>query len=78
MTPHGRDPHADLILKANGSDRYPGLMFAGGMGDQFDEAAFRAHFGSKHDLWVSHQGGGMAWAATAPHAAHSLASADTS
>ena len=46
-----------------------GLMTSGGLGDQLDAAGFHAHFGTRHELWTSGQGGGMAWAATAPHAA---------
>ena len=49
-----------------------GIMF-GGLPGQFDADAFHARFGTSHDLWVSPQGGGMRWAATAPyHAAHAL------
>ena len=43
-----------------------GLMYSGGIGGQFDAAAYREHFGTRHDMWESTQGGGMAWAATAP------------
>jgi len=50
-------------------DEVDGLMFAGGVGGQFDAAAFHAHFGTRHDLWVSRNGGGMTWAATAPEQA---------
>ena len=46
-----------------------GLMFSAAMGDQLDEAAFRAHFGTTHEMFVSGEGGGMVWAATAPHRA---------
>jgi acetyl-CoA acetyltransferase len=46
-----------------------GLMTSPGVGDQFDEAAYHAHFGTKHPLWVSPQGGAMVWAATAPYPA---------
>ena len=46
-----------------------GIMFSGGLGEQFDDAAFRAHFGIDHELFVSREGGGMAWAATAPYVA---------
>ncbi len=35
----------------------------------FDAAAFHEHFGTSHELWTSHWGGGMAWAATAPYLA---------
>jgi acetyl-CoA acetyltransferase len=44
-----------------------GLMYAPFMGGQFDAAAFHAHFGTSHDLWVSERGGGMVWAGTAPY-----------
>ena len=37
--------------------------------DQLTAADFHAHFGTSHELWLSGQGGGMAWAATAPHGA---------
>jgi acetyl-CoA acetyltransferase len=47
-------------------DDVDGLMFRSGMGPQLDAGAFRAHFGTKRDLWVSHEGGAMTWAATAP------------
>ena len=41
--------------------------------EQFDVAAFHAHFGTDHDMWESRAGGGMRWAATAPYeAAHAL------
>jgi len=46
-----------------------GIMFSPAMGDQLDEQAFRERFGVQHELWTSHQGGGMVWAGTAPHAA---------
>jgi len=46
-----------------------GLMFAGGIGDQFDAEAFHTHFGTSQELWVSRQGGAMTWAATAPEQA---------
>src|SRR3981189_2629519 len=35
----------------------------------FDATAFHEHFGTSHDLWTSHWGGGMTWAGTAPHLA---------
>ena len=44
-----------------------GLMTSPGVGDQFDEAAFHAHFGTSHPMWVSPKGGGMVWSATAPY-----------
>ncbi len=46
-----------------------GLMYSGGMPPQFDEAAFHAHFGTRHSMFVSGQGGGMAWAGSAPYIA---------
>ena len=46
-----------------------GLMFSGGIADQFDEAAYHAHFGTSHALWVSRRGGGMTQAAVAPYLA---------
>ena len=56
-----------------------GLMFAGGIGDQFGPEDFHAHFGTDHDLWVSTRGGGMVWAATAPAlAARALAAGEAS
>ena len=54
-----------------------GIMFGRGMGPQFDAQAYREHFGTTHDMWVSHEGGGMAWAATAPSvAAKAIANGD--
>jgi acetyl-CoA acetyltransferase len=54
-------------------DDVDGLMFRSGIGPQFDEHAFRTHFGTKRELWVSHEGGAMTWAATAPaHAARAI------
>ena len=49
-----------------------GLTYSGGFPD-FDAAAFHEHFGTSHDLFESGEGGGMAWAALAPHvAAHAI------
>jgi acetyl-CoA acetyltransferase len=45
-----------------------GLMYIP-LPDQFDVAAFHAHFGTDHDMWESRAGGGMRWAATAPYEA---------
>src|SRR5262245_2514619 len=45
-----------------------GLTWSGAFPD-FDVAAFHDHFGTSHDMWTSPWGGGMAWAATAPHLA---------
>ncbi len=50
-------------------DQVDGILYSRGVGEQFDGDAFRNHFGVRQDLWVSHQGGGMVWAATAPRAA---------
>ena len=55
---------ADAGLRASDID---GIMFSPGVGDQFDLDAYRRCFGVDHDIWVSHQGGGMVWAATAPY-----------
>ena len=57
---------ADAGLAARDVD---GIMFGPGVGDQFDDRLFRERFGVTHDLWVSHQGGGIVWAATAPYEA---------
>jgi acetyl-CoA acetyltransferase len=43
-----------------------GIMYHPMGGDQFNEHDFREHFGTAHDMWVSREGGGMRWAATAP------------
>jgi acetyl-CoA acetyltransferase len=45
-----------------------GLMYVP-VGEQFDVAAFHAHFGTDHDIWESRAGGGMRWAASAPYEA---------
>jgi acetyl-CoA acetyltransferase len=50
-------------------EQVDGLMFRGGMGGQLDAAAFHRHFGTRHDLWVSAEGGPMTWAATATYTA---------
>jgi acetyl-CoA acetyltransferase len=46
-----------------------GILYRGGIGPQFDEKAFHAHFGTRHELWASSEGGAMTWAATAPYLA---------
>jgi acetyl-CoA acetyltransferase len=46
-----------------------GLMWLPSFPGQVDDAAFHAHFGTEHDLWTSHEGGGMTWAGTAPYTA---------
>ncbi len=56
---------ADAGLAADDVD---GLLLSRAQPD-FDEAAFRRRFGVTRDLWVSWEGGGMVWAATAPAAA---------
>jgi acetyl-CoA acetyltransferase len=45
-----------------------GLTYSGAFPD-FDVAAFHEHFGTTQEIWSSPWGGGMAWAATAPHLA---------
>jgi acetyl-CoA acetyltransferase len=55
---------ADAGLQPSDID---GLMYIPFSGDQFDAAAFHAHFGTAHDLWVSQKGGGMVWAGSAPY-----------
>ena len=45
-----------------------GLMYVP-IAEQFDVAAFHAHFGTSHDIWESRAGGGMRWAARAPYEA---------
>jgi len=45
-----------------------GIMYTPVAAD-FDERAFREHFGVSQELWVSRQGGGMVWAASAPYEA---------
>jgi acetyl-CoA acetyltransferase len=45
-----------------------GIMFTPVAAD-FDDRAFREHFGVEQELWVSRQGGGMVWAASAPYEA---------
>jgi acetyl-CoA acetyltransferase len=55
---------ADAGLRPSDID---GLMYIPFSGDQFDAAAFHAHFGTTHDLWISEKGGGMVWAGSAPY-----------
>lgn len=45
-----------------------GLTFSGAFPD-FDVAVFHDHFGTSHEMWSSHWGGGMSWAGTAPYLA---------
>ena len=45
-----------------------GLMFSP-MDASFGADEFRAHFGVSQEIWVSQQGGGMVWGATAPYTA---------
>jgi len=52
-----------------------GLTWNGAFAD-FDDAAFHEHFGTDHELWTSPWGGGMTWAATAPHLAAQAIEAD--
>src|SRR4029434_3280143 len=61
---------ADCGLTADDVD---GIMYRGGLGPQLDGEAVRAPFGTRRDLWVSHEGGAMTWAGTAPaHAARAI------
>ena len=46
-----------------------GLMWSKGFPGQVDDVAFHEHFGTKHDIWTSTDGGGMVWAGTAPYTA---------
>jgi acetyl-CoA acetyltransferase len=46
-----------------------GIMYSASVAGQLTEADFRRHFGVRGNLWVSHEGGAMHWAATAPYAA---------
>ena len=46
-----------------------GLMWHPAFPGQLDDVAFHEHFGTKHDLWTSQEGGGMTWAGTAPYTA---------
>jgi len=55
---------ADAGLSAADID---GLMYVPFSADQFDAAAFRAHFGTTRALWESQKGGGMVWAGSAPY-----------
>jgi len=50
-------------------DQVDGIMFRGGMNDQFTDEDFRRHFGTDRALWVSTEGGAMIWAGTAPYEA---------
>ncbi|MBW2420820.1 MAG: thiolase family protein [Deltaproteobacteria bacterium] len=60
-------------------EQVDGIMYSGGIGPQFDETAYREHFGTQGELWVSQQGGAMTWAATAPYrAARALQRGDAS
>src|SRR3954469_11613513 len=53
-----------------------GITWSGAFGD-FTVDEFHDHFGTKHDVWTSPWGGGMAWAATAPYlAAQAIARGD--
>jgi len=45
-----------------------GLTFSGAFPD-FDATTFHEHFGTTHEMWTSHWGGGMSWAGTAPYLA---------
>jgi acetyl-CoA acetyltransferase len=54
---------ADAGLRPEDVD---GILYSGFMGDGFDEKAFHERFGTRHSMFSSPHGGGMAWAATAP------------
>ncbi|HIG69542.1 MAG TPA: thiolase family protein [Myxococcales bacterium] len=43
-----------------------GIMVTPYMGAQLDADAYRAHFGTEQEIWMSNKGGAMTWAATAP------------
>jgi 3-oxoacyl-[acyl-carrier-protein] synthase III len=43
-----------------------GIMVTPYMGAQLDADAYRAHFGTEQEIWMSNEGGAMTWAATAP------------
>ncbi len=49
-------------------EQIDGLLYSGGV-SPFDARAFRAHFGTRREIFESGRGGGMTWAATAPHVA---------
>ena len=55
---------ADAGLRPSDID---GLMYTPYVADQLDAAAFHAHFGTSHPMWVSQNGGGMVWAGSAPY-----------
>jgi acetyl-CoA acetyltransferase len=44
-----------------------GIMYTPFDGQQLTADDFRAHFGTRRELWVSTQGGGMVWAGSAPY-----------
>jgi acetyl-CoA acetyltransferase len=50
-------------------DEVDGILYRSGIGPQLDEHAFREHFGTRRELFVSHEGGAMTWAGTAPYVA---------
>jgi acetyl-CoA acetyltransferase len=53
-----------------------GITWSGAFAD-FTVDDFHDHFGTKHEMWTSPWGGGMAWAATAPYlAANAIARGD--
>ncbi len=47
-------------------DQIDGIMFGPAVGAQLDADAYREHFGTRRDIWLSREGGAMVWAATAP------------
>ena len=46
-----------------------GLMVSAGLPGQLTSQQFRDHYGTTREIWFSGQGGGFAWAATAPYEA---------
>ncbi|HEB91125.1 MAG TPA: thiolase family protein [Deltaproteobacteria bacterium] len=50
-------------------EQIDGLMQSPFMGDTLSADAYRDHFGTKQEIWMSTEGGAMTWAATAPIAA---------
>jgi len=50
-------------------DEIDGIMISGHYEHQLTPALFRAHFGTRQDIWLSGDGGAMTYAATAPYSA---------
>lgn len=47
-------------------EQVDGIMQSPYVGAAFTADTYREHFGTKQDIWMSHEGGAMVWAATAP------------